>query len=258
MLLSHDGILDALWPGLVAGGAILALLPWLKRSHNPTRMALIAVVIAAMLQYIVWRFRETLPPFGLTADWLVGILFAGTEAAALFGSMISIAAMSRTTNRTPEVDAQRSACARPTTRWSRASTRRLASRGRHHPPHLRKLRGRAIAAGALSLLVGLDANSLPLTARITWSDGCRKNARRHLRSGCRSSRTGICGSTSATKSSKPERFLPGEHGRRHVSWAALGRLGRAGLWLRGSAVRRAALVLKTAGFDPRRAIERGL
>jgi cellulose synthase (UDP-forming) len=105
MLVSFDALRDALWPGLTAGGILFAILPFLRRDHRPTRLALIGITIAMMVQYVIWRFLATLPPIGLTLDWLVGVTFASVEAATLFGIAISLFAMSRTSNRTAEVDA---------------------------------------------------------------------------------------------------------------------------------------------------------
>ncbi len=105
MFLSPDSISDALWPGLVIGGLFCAVLPWLRRDHNPTRMVLIAVALALMANYMIWRFWATLPPVGLTLDFIAGVIFVTVEAAALLGAMVSLAAMSRTRERTSEVEA---------------------------------------------------------------------------------------------------------------------------------------------------------
>ena len=104
MLVSFDALRDALWPGLVAGGILFAILPFLRRDHPSSRLALISITIAMMGQYIVWRFLATLPPFDFTLNWIVGVTFAGVEAATLFGVAISLFAMSRISNRTAEVE----------------------------------------------------------------------------------------------------------------------------------------------------------
>ena len=106
MLLSPDAVRDALWPGFLAAGILCSLLPWLPRNHTPTRMALTTVTAALMLQYISWRFFETLPPLGLSADWIAGVIFAAIEALAITGVLISLVFMSRTSNRTAEVEAR--------------------------------------------------------------------------------------------------------------------------------------------------------
>lgn len=105
MLLSPDAVRDALWPGFLAAGILCSLLPWLPRNHTPTRMALTTVTAALMLQYITWRFFETLPPLGFSADWIAGVIFAAVEALAITGVLISLVFMSRTSNRTAEVEA---------------------------------------------------------------------------------------------------------------------------------------------------------
>jgi cellulose synthase (UDP-forming) len=106
MYMSLDAIRDALWPGLCAGGLLMAALPFLRRNHHPTRLALVLIALIALSQYIVWRFAATLPPFGLTLDWIVGFCFAAVEAATLMGVAISLFAMSRTCDRTSEVEAE--------------------------------------------------------------------------------------------------------------------------------------------------------
>jgi cellulose synthase (UDP-forming) len=105
MYISLDAIRDAFWPGLCAGGLLMAILPFLRQNHHPTRLGLVLFALITLLQYIVWRFAATLPPFGATLDWIVGFCFATVEAATLMGVAISLFAMSRTRDRTPEVEA---------------------------------------------------------------------------------------------------------------------------------------------------------
>lgn len=105
MLLSLDSLREALWPGLMAGAVLFTLVPFLRRDHPRSRLVLISITIAMMVQYVAWRFSATLPPMAFTLDWILGVMFAGVEAATLFGIAISLFAMSRTSNRTAEVEA---------------------------------------------------------------------------------------------------------------------------------------------------------
>lgn len=101
---SHLTYSDALAPGLAMLLAAVAILPWLDRNSSTARTATIAVCMFLSWRYMSWRIFETLPPAGLTADFTVGVLFAGVEALALIGSTISLFFLTRTRNRSAEAD----------------------------------------------------------------------------------------------------------------------------------------------------------
>ena len=65
------------------------MLPWLKRDSAAARAIVVAIVLALMWRYILWRWIETLPPFGFTLDTLAALVFIVVETAALVGATIS-------------------------------------------------------------------------------------------------------------------------------------------------------------------------
>jgi cellulose synthase (UDP-forming) len=52
-----------------------------------------------------WRVTQTLPPVGLTLDYGVGVLFTVVEMLSMLGASIALVFLTRTSNRTPEVEA---------------------------------------------------------------------------------------------------------------------------------------------------------
>lgn len=97
-------LLETLMPGLMVAGLGLAVLPWLRPDHEGVRAALVAVMVALMWRYIIWRWLETLPPMGLTIDFVVGILFILIETLAVCGTTIGLVFLIRSINRSPTVD----------------------------------------------------------------------------------------------------------------------------------------------------------
>jgi len=59
------------------------------------------------LHYWWWRITHTIPPFGLNADFVVGIVFMIAETAALLAGTLSLLFLSRTKERSTEVEAQK-------------------------------------------------------------------------------------------------------------------------------------------------------
>src|SRR5262245_56699909 len=100
-------MIEALSPGLIALGLCLAVLPWLDRESTTARAALGSVSAALLLHYWRWRVTHTLPPQGLTADSLVGSVFLVAETAALAAGALALLFLSRTRNRTAELEANR-------------------------------------------------------------------------------------------------------------------------------------------------------
>lgn len=97
-------MIEALAPGLTALGACVAVAPWLRRSSALARSFVVAISFALLARYFFWRMTETLPPVGLTADFLIGYPFMFVEAASSLAVCFSLFFLSRTIDRTPEVD----------------------------------------------------------------------------------------------------------------------------------------------------------
>ena len=97
-------ILDNIWPGIAAGALAVAIVPWLDRESRVARTGLVAVSIALIARYVVWRGLSTLPPAGFTLDFIAGLIFYGVEAVTLIGAVINLVFLSRVSNRTPDVE----------------------------------------------------------------------------------------------------------------------------------------------------------
>ncbi len=108
-----QAILENIWPGLAAGGLAMGLLPWLRRDWPAARIFLMGVSIVLLLRYVAWRDFETIPPMGLTLDFLAGATFALVETVALLGSAVNLVFLSRTKDRGKEADAHAGWFARP-------------------------------------------------------------------------------------------------------------------------------------------------
>ena len=98
---------ESIAPALIAIGFFCLILPWLSRDNAPARAALIAVALILNWRYLFWRVTETLPEFGLTADWLCGITFLGAEILTGIGAAITWITLSRTSSRSEAVTANR-------------------------------------------------------------------------------------------------------------------------------------------------------
>ena len=96
---------ECCWPAALAAGAGLAILPWLKRDNVAARAIVIAIVLALMWRYILWRWFSTLPPFGFTLDTLTALLFITVETATVVGATISFFFLTRVRDRAREVEA---------------------------------------------------------------------------------------------------------------------------------------------------------
>lgn len=97
--------MTALAPGLVAFGLCLALLSLLKRESVSARCSMLGVSFILLGRYFIWRITQTLPPSGWTADFVVGYPFMMAEAASMLSVCLSMLFLSRTINRTGEVQA---------------------------------------------------------------------------------------------------------------------------------------------------------
>ncbi len=101
----NPGFLEALAPGFVALGASAALTPWLRREQTAARTFMVAVTLALMLRYFFWRATSTIPAPGLTLDFGLGLIFFAAETCWLAAGVLSLVFLSRTRERTSEVEA---------------------------------------------------------------------------------------------------------------------------------------------------------
>ena len=100
-------MIEALSPGLTALGLCLAIIPWLDRDSMTARSFLAAVSLMLLLHYWWWRITATIPPAGLNADFVVGATFFVAESAALLAGTLALLFLSRTKERSAEVDAHK-------------------------------------------------------------------------------------------------------------------------------------------------------
>ena len=97
-------LLETAAPALLVAGVAMVALPWLRPQDERARVAVVAVVSVLMWRYMIWRWVSTLPPMGLTLDWIVGLIFVSVETLAMMGTTIGLAGLTRVSNRTPEVE----------------------------------------------------------------------------------------------------------------------------------------------------------
>lgn len=90
-------------PGLIIAGLLLAVLPWIKR-HSRLRILPIILVLALTAKYLFWRVTATIPSLSNPVDFVVGWLFFLIEIGAVTGSIISYITLTRTSERTSEVE----------------------------------------------------------------------------------------------------------------------------------------------------------
>jgi len=95
---------DAFVPSIVLVFLAIAILPWLDRNKTAARTAAIALCLFLAWRYMTWRITSTLPPVGLTLDFALGFVFTAVEFAAMVGASISFFFLTRTRNRTAEVE----------------------------------------------------------------------------------------------------------------------------------------------------------
>jgi cellulose synthase (UDP-forming) len=100
-------MIEAISPGLIAFGLCLAVIPLLRRDSAAARSFLAAVSVLLLLHYWWWRVSATMPPPGMTADFVVGSIFLVVETAALLAGALALLFLSRTKNRSAEVDANK-------------------------------------------------------------------------------------------------------------------------------------------------------
>src|SRR5436189_674566 len=97
-------LLEALAPGILVIGAAWALLPRLRADDERARAAMVAVMIALMWRYLLWRWLVTLPPAGLSLNFGVGLIFVLVETLMSAGSTVTLIFLARLGNRSPDAD----------------------------------------------------------------------------------------------------------------------------------------------------------
>ncbi len=97
----------SLWPTLVLLGLCLVIMATAKRSAASTRLGMMSVSVALLLRYYFWRATSTLPPVEHVLDFTVGVIFLGIETTGLAAAILCMFFLSRTRNRTPDVEKNR-------------------------------------------------------------------------------------------------------------------------------------------------------
>jgi cellulose synthase (UDP-forming) len=97
-------LLESLSPGILLAGAAWALLPWLRADDERARAAMVAVMVALMWRYMLWRWLVTLPPIGLTLNFAVGLVFVAVETLMVAGTTVSLVFLAKLSDRTPDAD----------------------------------------------------------------------------------------------------------------------------------------------------------
>lgn len=100
-----DGLPEPIAPALMATGFLCLFLPWANRENPWVRGTLVAVSLLMTWNYLLWRITQTLPQFGISADWLFGIGFLGSELLTGIGGTITWILLSRSSSRSATVDA---------------------------------------------------------------------------------------------------------------------------------------------------------
>ncbi len=95
---------DAFIPSLIMGLCLVAILPFLDREEKYARACTVFFMTALMVRYAVWRLVDTLPPVGLTAEFVVGVCFTSVEVLMLFGSLPTMIFIARIKKRGPQVE----------------------------------------------------------------------------------------------------------------------------------------------------------
>ena len=95
---------EAILPGLTVIFLAAAILPWLSRDNSLVRTAVIGLCLFLTWRYLLWRIGFTLPLVGLTLDFAAGIIFMVVEALAVIGGTLSLLFLTRTTNRSQDVE----------------------------------------------------------------------------------------------------------------------------------------------------------
>jgi cellulose synthase (UDP-forming) len=92
-------------PALMAAGFLCLCLPWANRENPWVRGTLVAISLILTWNYLLWRITQTLPQFGMSADWLCGITFLSAEVLTGIGGTITWFMLSRSSSRSAAVEA---------------------------------------------------------------------------------------------------------------------------------------------------------
>jgi cellulose synthase (UDP-forming) len=92
-------------PALLATGFLCLFLPWANRENPWVRAALVATSLILTWNYLLWRITQTLPPFGISAEWLFGISFLSVELMTGIGGTITWILLTRSSSRSATVTA---------------------------------------------------------------------------------------------------------------------------------------------------------
>ena len=87
----------------MATGFLCLFLPWASRDNSWVRGTFVAASLILTWNYLVWRITQTLPPFGISVDWLFGIGFLGAEVLTGIGGTVTWILLSRTCSRSATV-----------------------------------------------------------------------------------------------------------------------------------------------------------
>ncbi|WP_424134867.1 glycosyltransferase [Roseomonas chloroacetimidivorans] len=98
--------LEYMAPMLLMAGAAMLLLPRIDPDNRWARGIGAAVTILFLLRYMAWRLTETLPPLEASFSSVVAYAFCAVEMASCLAGLILLHVLSRTCNRSAEVDAQ--------------------------------------------------------------------------------------------------------------------------------------------------------
>jgi len=95
---------DALLPSLLLVLFAVAIFPWLNRDRVSVRLVVGGICLLITWRYLIWRIGETLPPFGLTADFVIGIIFLTLESLYIVGTTASWIFLTRIRSRSSDAD----------------------------------------------------------------------------------------------------------------------------------------------------------
>jgi len=95
---------DALLPAFIIGLLAAAILPWVNRNNTVVRTCAVIICLGLGWRYMTWRMFNTIPSASDPIDFIVGFLFTAVEAITMLGSSASQIFLTRTRNRTAEVE----------------------------------------------------------------------------------------------------------------------------------------------------------
>lgn len=90
-------------PGLIIAGLLLLVMPWIDRTTN-LRVLPIVMVLGLTANYLYWRLTSTIPSIDDPLDFAFGLTFFLIELGAVGGSVVSYVTLTRTINRSAEVE----------------------------------------------------------------------------------------------------------------------------------------------------------